>query len=123
MKKPLNYNDPFEDLAYALRPIQEKVKKMIEDHNANKPKFEKDKYGVLCMTRKGFNVWITDKTADKISVTFEIDTELFDINTTREEHPNDPDTDEIQITLDEAVYESDDKDLINEAINLIQIKL
>ena len=115
--------DLFETLAESLRPISENVQKMIIDHNANKPKFEKDKYGVLCMTKKGFNVWITDKTTDKISVTFEIDTELFDIDTTREEHPNDPNTNEIQITLDEAVYESDDKDLINEAINLIQIKL
>ena len=65
---------------------------------------------------------ITEKDTSRITVSFHIDTDCFDIDTTMEVNPNDPDTEEFD-SLDDALYEMDEKDLILKAIELIKIKL
>ena len=116
-------DDLFEKLAEHFKPIGAIMNDFVKDYEANKPKFTKDSFGNVTLQKGDFTAWISDKNDDKISIEFEIDTHLFDLDTTVEEYPNNPDTKEIEITLEEAVDNADEKDLINKAIHLIKIKL
>ena len=120
--KPKN-DDLFEKLAEHFKPIGAIMNDFVKDYEASKPKFKKDCYGNVTLQKGDFKVWVSDKNDSKISVEFEIDTRLFDLDTTVEEYPNNPDTNEIEIALSQAVDNVDEKDLINRAIELIKIKL
>ena len=116
-------DDLFEKLADHFRPVGAIMDDFITDYEKSKPKFGKDKFGNVTLQKGDFKVWVSDKNDSKISVEFEIDTRLFDLDTTVEEYPNNPDTNEIEIALSQAVDNVDEKDLINRAIELIKIKL
>ena len=120
--KPKN-DDLFEKLAEHFKPIGAIMNDFVKDYEASKPKFKKDCYGNVTLQKGDFNVWVSNKHDSKITIEVEIDTHLFDLDTTVEEYPNNPNTADIEISLSEAVDNADEKDLINKAIELIKIKL
>ena len=114
---PKKEDDLFKKLTEQLKPLGDYLAKW----EAEKPKFIKGKYGVIMKTLD-MEIDITEKDTSRITVSFHIDTDCFDIDTTMEVNPNDPDTEEFD-SLDDALYEMDEKDLILKAIELIKIKL